>query len=116
MDGKSKLGNAMASRINGTHEQNMEALRRGYVHISSGRRRLSMNLNPCPAVTCSKSQAGLYPAGTSKEMGSWMLNQIGTRNIFGPVVIVSVRGHSECARRSGELERIKLPVSSLIVG
>lgn len=54
-------------------------------------------------------------AATAKATGFWVLNQIGTGNIFGPVVIVSVRGTASVLDAMVNLNGQKLPASSLIV-
>src|SRR5438067_1709396 len=53
--------------------------------------------------------------GICKATGFWVLNQIGTDNIFGPLVIVSIRGTASVVDSMVNLNGQKQPASSLIV-
>ncbi len=53
--------------------------------------------------------------GTCKATGFWVLNQIDTENVFGPLVIVSTRGTASVLDVMVNLNGQKRPASSLIV-
>jgi hypothetical protein len=63
------------------------------------------------------SQGYLAPSatGTSKATGFWVLDKRGTENMFGPVVIVSIRGTASVLDAMVNLNGQKQPLGSAIV-
>lgn len=53
--------------------------------------------------------------GTSKATGFWLLKDIGIENIFGPALVISVRGTASVVDAIVNLNGEKRPASSLIV-